>query len=178
MAAQKRFRPAGHTSAPALPGTCTGTGLGTGGPVSFDVPSSSAGAPPADIRPAFPAAPPPTPGPDPVVVANPVAGTDATAYPSDLPSITTLSILRTQPPFAWKLDLPRRKRAREEFVATTWEIEVETHDGTRELPLKISFPCAITPQPLGRLEGGGEGYCPLRIPAAWRALEDGLLRAG
>ena len=34
------------------------------------------------------------------------------------------------------------------------------------------------PQPRGRLEGGGEGYCPLRIPAAWRALEDGLLRAG
>ena len=34
------------------------------------------------------------------------------------------------------------------------------------------------PQPRGRLEGGGEGYCPLRIPAAWRALEDGLLHAG
>ena len=94
--------------------------------MSFDVPSSSAGAPPADIWPAVPATTPPAPGPDPVVVANPVAGTGATAYPSNLPPITTLSMLRTQPPFAWKLDLPGRKRAREEFVATTWEIEVET----------------------------------------------------
>ena len=33
------------------------------------------------------------------------------------------------------------------------------------------------PQPRGRLEGGGEDYCPLRIPTAWRALEGGLLHA-
>ena len=87
VAAQKRFRPARHTSAPALPGTGTGTGMGTGtgGHVSFDLPFSSAGAPPADFRPAVPAAPPPAPGPDPVVVANPVAGTGAKAYPLDLP---------------------------------------------------------------------------------------------
>ena len=151
MAAQKRFRPAGHTNPPALPGmgTCTGMGTGTGGHVSFDVPSSSAGAPPEDIRPAVPAPPPPAPAPDPVVVANPVAGTGVTAYPLDLPPITTLSMLRTQLPFAWKLDLPGRKRAREEFVATTWEIQVGTHDGAREPPLKISFPCAITHPNLG-----------------------------
>ena len=153
VAAQKQFRPAGHTSAPAQPGT--------GGHVSFEVPSSSAGAPPADIRPAVPAAPPPARGPDPVVVANPVAGTGATAYPSDLPPITTLSMLRSQPPFAWKLDLPGRKRAREELVAVTWEVEVETQDGAREPPLKMSFPCAITyPNPGGgwkeveRIPGG------------------------
>ena len=109
--------------------------------MSFDVPSSSAGAPPADIRPNVRAAPPPAPGPD-VVVANPVTGTGATAYPSDLPPITTLSMLRTQPPFAWK-------RAREEFVATKWEMEVETQDGAREPPLKISFFCAITNPKLG-----------------------------
>ena len=152
MVAEKRFRPAGHTSAPALPGT--DTGKGTGGHVSLDMPSSSAGAPPADIRPAVPAAPPPAPGPD-VVVANPVAGTGATAYPSDLPPITTLSMLRSQPPFAWKLDLPGRKRAREEFVATTWEIEVETQDGARGPPLKISFPCSIThPNPGGGWKEG------------------------
>ena len=29
-------------------------------------------------------------------------------------------------------------------MATTWEIEVETQDGARAPPLKISFPCAIT----------------------------------
>ena len=75
-----------------------------------------------------------------MVVANPVAGTGATAYPADLPPITSLSMLRSQPPFAWKLDLPGRKRAREEFMATTWEVEVETHDGPQEPPLKISFP--------------------------------------
>ena len=145
MAAQKRFCPAGHTSAPALPGT----GTATGDHVSFDMPSSSDGAPPADIQPTVPTAPPPAPGPD-VVVANLVAGTGATAYPSDLPTITTLSI-----PFGWKLDLPGRKRAREEFVATTWEIEVETQDGAREPPLKISFPCAIThPNPRGGWKEG------------------------
>ena len=103
----------------------------------------------------FPRPPPPAPGPDPVVVANPVAGTGATAYPSDLPPITTLSMLRSQPPFAWKLDLPGLKRAREEFVATTWEIEVETQDGAREPPLKMSFPCAITyPNPGGGWKDG------------------------
>ena len=146
MAAHKRFRPAGHTSSRAVPGTGTGTGMGTGtgGHVSFDVPSSSAGAPAADIRPAVPAAPARAPGPDPEVVANPLAGTGATADPLDLPPITTLSMLRSQPPFAWKLDLPGRKRAREEVVATMWEIEVETQDGAREPPLKMSFPCAIT----------------------------------
>ena len=90
-----------------------------------------------------------------MVVANPVAGTGATAYPSELPPITTLSMLRTQPPFAWKLDLPGRKRAREEFVATRWEIEVETQEGAREPPLKISFPCAIThPNPGGGWKEG------------------------
>ena len=154
MAARKPFRPAGHTSAPAVPGTGTGTGTGAGDHVSFDVRSSSAGAPPADLRPTVPAAPPPTPGSN-VVVANPVAGTGATACPSDLAPITTLSMLRTQPPLAWKLDLPGRKRAREEFVATTWEIEVETQDGAREPPLKISFPCAIThPSPGGGWKEG------------------------
>ena len=123
--------------------------------MSFDVPRSLAGTPPADIRPAVPAAPPPAPGPDPVVVANPVAATGATAYLSDLPPIATLSMLRSQPPFSWKLDLPGRKRAREEFVATTWEIEVETQDGAREPPLKISFPCAITyPNPGGGWKEG------------------------
>ena len=142
MAAQKRSRSAGHTRAPALPGAGTGTGMGTGtgGHVSFDVPSRSAGAPPAHIRPAVPAAPPPAPGPDPVVVANPVAGTGATAYPSNLPPITGLSMLRTQPPFAWK---------------TTWEIQVKTQDGAWEPPLKISFPCAIThPKPGGGMKEG------------------------
>ena len=85
-----------------------------------------------------------------MVVANPVAGTGATAYPANLLPITSLSMLRSQPPFASKLDLPGRKRAREEFVATTWEVEVETQDGPREPPLKISFPCAITfPNPGG-----------------------------
>ena len=121
--------------------------------------------PPADIRPAVPAAPPPAPGPDPVVVANPVAGTGATAYPSDLPPITTLSMVRSQPPFGWKLDLPGRKRAREEFVATTWEIEVETQDGAREPPLKMSFPCAITyPNPGG---GWKEGERIIALYAYW-----------
>ena len=102
MHAHKRFRPAGRTQ--------------SGHQVTFDVPSSSAGATPAatpvDAPAAIPAAPPAPTAPDPVVVANPVAGTGATDYPADLPPITSLSMLRSQPPFAWKLDLPGRKRAR------------------------------------------------------------------
>ena len=40
-------------------------------------------------------------------------------------------------------------------MATTWEIEVETQDGAREPPLKISFPCAIThPDPGGGWKEG------------------------
>ena len=51
--------------------------------------------------------------------------------------------------------LPGRERAREEFVATTWEIEVETQDGAREPPLKMCFPYAIThPNPGGGWKEG------------------------
>ena len=111
--------------------------------MTFDVPSSSAGATPAATA------------LDPVVVANPVAGTGATAYPADLPPITSISMLRSRPPFAWKLDLPVWKRPREEFVATTWEVEVQTQDGPQEPPLKISFPCAIMfPDPGGGWKEG------------------------
>ena len=145
--ARKRLRPAGHTHATAQ--------SGTGRHVTLDEPSSSAGATPADARAAVPAAPPAPPASDPVVVANPVAGTGATAYPANLPPISSLPMLRSQPPFAWKLHLPGRKRAREEFVATTWEVEVETQDGQREPPLKMSFPCAITlPNPGGGWKEG------------------------
>ena len=141
MHAHKRFRSAGHTNAPAQSGTVRH--------VTLDVFLSSVGATPADALAAIPAAPPAPPGPDPVVVANPVAGTGATAYPADLRPISSLSMLLSQPPFAWKLDLPGRKRAREVFMAT-WEVEVETQDGGREPALKMSFPCAIRfPNPRG-----------------------------
>ena len=144
---RKRFRPAGHTHAT--------TQWGTSHHVTLDVPSSSAGATPGDAGAAIPATPLAPPAADPVVVANPVPGTGATAYPADLPPISSLSMLRSQPPFAWKLDLPGRKRATEEFVATTWEVEVETRDGQRELPLKMSFPSAITfPNPRGGWKEG------------------------
>ena len=147
MHARKRFRLAGHTDAPTQSGTVRH--------VALDMPSSSAGATPADARAAIPAAPPAPPASDPMVVANPVAGTGATAYPADLPPITSLSMVRYQPPFAWKLDLSGRKQAREEFVARTWEVEVETQDGAQEPPLKMSFPCAITfPNPGGGWKEG------------------------
>ena len=114
--------------------------------MALDVPSSSAGAPPppADARAAIPAAPPGPRALDPVVVANPAPGTGATAYPADLPPISSLSMMPSQAPSAWKLDLPGWRRAREEFVVTTWEVAVETQDGQREPPLEMSFPCAIT----------------------------------
>ena len=94
--------------------------------MTLNVPSSSAGATLVDARAAVPASPPAAPASDLVVVANPGAGTGATAYPADLPPIGSLSMVRSRPPFAWNLYLPRRKRAREEFVATTWEVEVKT----------------------------------------------------
>ena len=68
--------------------------------MTLDMPSSSAGATPADARAAIPAAPPAPPTSDPVVVANPVPGMGATAYPADLPPISSLSMLRSQPLFA------------------------------------------------------------------------------
>ena len=106
---------------------------------------------PVDAPAAIPAAPPAPTAQDPVVVANAVVGTGATAYPADIPPITSLSMLRSQPPFAWKLDLPGQKPASEEFV----EVEVETQDGPLEPRLKISFPYAITfPNPGG---GSKEG---------------------
>ena len=107
----------------------------------------------------------PCTAPDPVVVANPVAGTGTSAYPADLTPITSLSMVRSQPPFAWKLDLPGRKQAREEFMATTWEVEVETQDGPREPPHKIAFPRTITfPNPGG---GWKEGETIIALYAYW-----------
>ena len=86
MHAHKRFCPAGHIDAPAQSGTVR--------LVTLHVPSSPAGAPAANARAAISATPPCTLRPRPVVVANPVAGTGATAYP-DLPPITSLSMLRS-----------------------------------------------------------------------------------
>ena len=145
--ARKRFRPAGHTDATAQSGTrCH---------VTLDVPSSSAGAAPAYARAAIAAAPPAPPASAPVVVANPVPGTGATAYPANLLPISSLSMTRSQPLSARNLDLPGRKRGRQGFVGTTWEIEVETQDGQRQPPLKMSFPCAITfPNPGGGWKEG------------------------
>ena len=137
----KRFRPAGGTDAPPPPPQ-----------VTFEATPADAPAIPAALPAAT--APPAATIPE-VVVANPVAGTGATAYPADLPPIASLSMQRNQPPFAWKLDLPPRKRAREEFIASTWEVEVATQDGPREPPLKISFPCAIKySHPVGGLKEG------------------------
>ena len=80
-------------------------------------------------------------------------------------------------PFTWKPNLPGRKRAREEFVATPWEVEVETRWPAGAAPQNFLPPCHHVPQPQGRVEGGGDDYCPLHIRVAWRALENGLLRA-
>ena len=147
MHARKRFRPAGHTNAAAQSGTVRH--------MTLDVPSSSAGATPADAGTAIPAAPLAPPASDPVFVANPMAGTGATAHPADLPPSAPSPLCDPNLPFAWKLDVPGGKRAREEFVATTWDVEVETQDGQREPPLKISFPCAITfPNPGGGWKEG------------------------
>ena len=77
------------------------------------------------------------------VVAQPNAQTGATGYLPDAPSITLLSMLRVQPPFAWRLELPGRKQAGIEFVVATWKVDVETHAGERTPAFRISFPCAV-----------------------------------
>ena len=45
--------------------------------------------------------------------------------PGRRPRHHILSMLRVEPPFAWKLELLGRKRARVEFVAAMWEVDVE-----------------------------------------------------
>ena len=140
---RKRFRPAGHTNATAQ--------SGTGRHVTLYVPSSSAGAIPGDAFPQPPVHPPPQ---TPWSSQTPWRGRGTRPTPPP-PIISSLSMLRSQPPFAWKLDLPGRKRAREDFVATTWEVEVETQDGQREPPLKMSFPYDIAfPNPGGGWKEG------------------------
>ena len=59
------------------------------------------------------------------------------------PPITVLIMLRVQPSFAWRLELPDRKRARIDFVAVTCEVHVETKAGERTPAFRISFGCAI-----------------------------------
>ena len=63
--------------------------------------------------------------------------------PTPPPPLTVLSMLRVQPRFAWRLELPGRKRARIEFVAATWEVDVEMQAGERTPAFRISFPSAI-----------------------------------
>ena len=91
-------RPCTPTSDPP-PALHTAALAQSGHRMTFDVSSSLAGATPAatpaDAPAAIPAAPLAPTAPDPVLVANPVAGTGATAYPADLPPITSLSMLRS-----------------------------------------------------------------------------------
>ena len=63
--------------------------------------------------------------------------------PPPPPPIKMLSMLRVQPPFARRLEPPGRKQARIEFVAATWEVDVETQAGERTPAVRISFPCAV-----------------------------------
>ena len=53
-------------------------------------------------------------------------------------------MLRVQPPFAWRLELPGSKRARIEFVAATLEVHVESQARERTPAFRISLPCAVT----------------------------------
>ena len=103
-------------------------------------------------------------------MAQPSAQTGATGYPPNAPPFTVLSMLRVQPLFARRLELPGRKRARIEFVAAAWEVDVETQAGERTPAFRISFPCIVKmagvqlkdgEQLVGlyayRLRGGGGG---------------------
>ena len=78
-----------------------------------------------------------------MVVTQHDAHTGATGYPPDAPPpITVLSMLRVQPPFAWRLELPGWKQARID-LAVTWEVHVETKAVERTPAFRISFRCAI-----------------------------------
>ena len=84
-----------------------------------DVSSSSAGyLPPASMD----ALPPSRTA----VVAQPDAKRGATGYPAEALAIRILPMLRVQPPFACKLKLPGRTRAWVDFLASTWEVDMET----------------------------------------------------
>ena len=90
-------------------------------PVRQEVPSSSARDsphPPPPPRAALPHS-------KPAAVAQPDAKSGASGYTADTPAITFLSMLHVQPAFACKLKRLARKRARVEFVASTWEVDMQ-----------------------------------------------------
>ena len=74
------------------------------------------------------------------MVAEPNAKSGAARYSAGALAITSSSMLRVQPPFAWR----RRKRANVQFVASTWQVDVGTQAGEWTPLLRVSLPYAIT----------------------------------
>ena len=78
-------------------------------------------------------------------------------------------MLRVQPAFAWRLELPGQKRARIEFVAATGEVDVEMQAGERTSAFRMSFPCTV--KMAGVRLKDGEQHVSVRLPVAGGALE-------
>ena len=140
-------------------------------PPQEDIPSSSAWD--GSAAPASLVAPPPS---QTAVVAQPNAHTGATGYPADAPAIAVLLMLRVPPSFASKSELPVRKRARVEFVAFKWEVDVEMQAGEQTPPPPPHFiPLHGHHGVGGAVQGGGAARGAVRIPVArgGRGLESG-----
>ena len=86
-------------------------------------------------------------------------------------------MLRVQPPFAWKLELPGRKRARVEFVDATWEVDAEMQAKEQTPPSAFHSP-ALSPSRRGAAEGGGAARGAVRVPVAEGGGGGGALETG
>ena len=77
-----------------------------------------------------------------------------------------LLMLLVQPPFTRKLEIPSRKSASVEFVASTWEMEVETQGGEQTPPPACFIPLCHHHGIMGVAEGGRAPLGILRVPVA------------
>ena len=142
------------------------------------MPSSSAGATPADARAAIPAAPC-TRRPRPRGRRKPCVGDGGHGLPR-LPPPHHLPLHAAVPaPVRMEARPPGTEAGKggvrgDDFGGRVGDVGWAAGAAPENyLPL-----CHDVPQPRGRVEGGGDDYCPLQILAARRALENGLLRAG
>ena len=168
---RKHFRPAGHTDATAQ--------SGTGRHVTLHVPSSSAGATPADARAAIPAAPPCTPRLRPRGRRKPCAGDGGHGLPRRPPPHQLPLHAAVPAPVCMEARPPGTEAGKGGVCGD--DLGGRGGDAgwaAGAAPQNVLPLCHHVRQPRGRVEGGGDDYCPLRIPAAWRALEIPLLREG
>ena len=91
-----------------------------------------------------------------VGVARPLDGTKAIGYPTDNGPIITIHMRRQEPPCAWKMSVPGRKKSTVEFVAPTRQADMESEARVRYPPPSTchSFATVTMCAPPPQQEGG------------------------